>query len=161
MPRLIGAVLLGYIAMVIIVFCGMSLAWLALGPDGAFQTGVYDVTTTWILVSFAIGLFAAVGGGWLARLVTQDARGPRVLAGFVVVIGIVLAIPALTSAGPEAATRPDVVPMFEAIGSARTPLWVMLVNPLIGALGVLIGGRALRSGNAVATRHETQTPVAR
>ena len=60
MPRLIGAVLLGYIAMVIIVFCGMSLAWLALGPDGAFQPGAYDVTTTWILVSLVIGLF-----GWL------------------------------------------------------------------------------------------------
>lgn len=158
MPRLIGAVLLGYIAMVIVVFCGMSLAWLALGADGAFEPGTYDVSATWILVSCAIALFAAVGGGWLARLVTQNARGPRVLAGFVIVLGIVLAIPALTGSAAEAGVRPDTVPMFEAIASARTPLWVMLINPLIGAIGVLIGGRALRSGNEVAKRDVDRGP---
>ena len=161
MPRLIGAVLLGYIAMVIVVFCGMSLAWLALGADGAFQPGTYDVTTTWILVSLAIGMFAAVGGGWIARLVTESARGPRVLAAVVIALGILLAIPAFTGTAPAAAARPDLVPMFEAIGNARTPLWVMLVNPLIGALGVLIGGRALRSGNAVVPREASAPPVLR
>lgn len=152
MLRLIGAVLLGYIAMVIIVFCGMSLAWLVLGADGAFQTGTYDVSAIWILVSCAIAFVAALAGGWLARVVTQNARGPRVLAGFVVVLGIVLAIPALTGSAPETGARPDAVPMFEAIANARTPLWVMLISPLIGAVGVLIGGRALRGEKAVAMR---------
>jgi hypothetical protein len=35
--------------------------------------------------------------------------------------------------------------MFEAMQQAQTPVWVMLLNPVIGAIGVLVGGGAARS----------------
>jgi hypothetical protein len=39
MARLIGGVVLGYVAMVAAVFAGLTGAWFAMGADRAFQPG--------------------------------------------------------------------------------------------------------------------------
>ena len=35
---------------------------------------------------------------------------------------------------------------MDAMGQARTPTWLLLFNPVLGALGVLLGGRAVGVG---------------
>lgn len=143
MGRAIGGAVLGYIVMFVIVFCGLTLAWMLLGADGAFQPGGFDVSMTWIAISIVVAIIAALAGGKVARLVAKAPLGPQVLAGLVIIIGIVSMIPAMTME-PAMATRPGDMPMMEAIAQARTPMWMMIVNPIIGAIGALIGGNALK-----------------
>lgn len=59
-----------------------------------------------------------------------------------------LAVPALTAeagAEPIAERLGDVGPM-EAMQQAKSPLIAVLLNPLIGVVGVLVGGGALGRG---------------
>lgn len=157
MGRLFGAVLLGYIAMGFAVFAAMSLVYMAIGADGAFQPGTYEVSALWIVVSIAIGFGAALLGGWVARAVARRATGPRVLAAVVAVLGVALALTSMGGA-PDPGVRSDTVGTFQAAAVAQTPFWLMLLNPVIGAIGVLVGGRAVRSeaSDARAVTHETQ-----
>ncbi len=142
MGRVIGSVVAGYVAIFVAVFVLMTLAWMALGPAGSFQPGSWDVTGTWIVVSVVVGLVAAIVGGYVCALIAKDPRGPKALVGVVVVLGILFAIPVLTGGADVAAgPRPDVVPMMDAMQQAKQPAWVALLNPVLGAIGVLIGAR--------------------
>ncbi len=155
MLRTIGAVVLGYLAMALVVFVALSGAYLAVGADGAFRPGVYEVSALWIGISLVVGFGAALLGGVVARKVAGGARGPRVLAAVVFVLGLATAAPALRGDAGAAAPRTGEVGNIEAMQSARTPLVVLLLNPLIGAAGVLVGGRALRTERAA----EAEAPV--
>jgi hypothetical protein len=144
MIRLGGAVLGGYVLMAVIVFAGLSLAYLGMGPDRAFRSGVYDVSMLWVVTSLVVGFGAALAGGWVAGRVDGGARGPWVLAVVVVLLGLTLAIPALGGDAVAPGSRLDGPGVFDAMRQARTPVWLMLLNPFMGALGVLLGGGALR-----------------
>ncbi|MBR9990055.1 MAG: hypothetical protein KFH98_09885 [Gemmatimonadetes bacterium] len=158
MGRIVGAVLLGYVAMALTVFLGLSLAFVGLGPDRAFRPGVFEVSTLWVAVSVIVGFGAALAGGWVARRIARRATGPRVLAGVVFVLGAALALATLAGGGPEATgPRTEGIGTFEAMQFAQTPFRVMLANPLIGALGVLLGGSALRTEQASATDSQGQS----
>ena len=143
MGRAIGGAVLGYIVMVLVIFCGLTAAWFALGSDGAFRPGVYDVSTTWVVISIIVGIIAALAGGRTARAVAKTITGPRILAGLVIVLGILSALPGL-SMDPAPAVRDPSLSMFDAMAQARTPVWVLFLNPVIGAIGALIGGNALQ-----------------
>jgi hypothetical protein len=153
MLRVVGAVVLGYFVMALGLFLALSLAYFVLGADGAFRPGVYDVSAAWVVTSFVAGVGAALAGGWVARRVAGNVNGPRALAGVVVALGILFLIPVITGGQPVADARIGAPGMFEAMQQAQTPLWIMLLNPLIGAAGVLIGGRALRGEPAAAPGH--------
>ena len=143
MGRAIGGAVLGYIVMVLVIFCGLTAAWFALGSDGAFRPGVYDVSTTWVVISIIVGIIAALAGGRTARAVAKTITGPRILAGLVIVLGILSALPGL-SMDPASAVRDPSLSMIDAMAQARTPVWVLFLNPIIGAIGALIGGNALQ-----------------
>ncbi len=142
MGRAIGGAVVGYIVMVAIVFCGLTLAWMLLGADGAFEVGVFDVSMTWIVVSIVVAIIAALAGGRVARAIARSRLGPQILAGIVIVLGVATLIPTLLT-DVAVVVRSGDMPMFDAIAQARTPLWMMILNPIIGALGALIGGNAL------------------
>ncbi|HVF47646.1 MAG TPA: hypothetical protein VNA17_08785, partial [Pyrinomonadaceae bacterium] len=57
---------------------------------------------------------------------------------------ITVAVMAMTPA-PTGARTPD-VPNMEAMTKAQTPIWIALLNPIIGIVGAMIGGR-LRKGD--------------
>jgi len=61
------------------------------------------------------------------------------------VLGVLIAIPVLTgSLGEPPATRPDTVGNLEAMQYARQPAWSSIASPILGAIGVLLGGRRKR-----------------
>ena len=62
MLRTIGAVVLGYLAMALVVFVALSGAYLAVGADGAFRPGVYEVSALWIGISLVVGFGAGTPG---------------------------------------------------------------------------------------------------
>ena len=140
MLRTIGSVLLGYLVMFVVVFAGLTAAYLAMGTNRAFHPGVYDVTVLWLAVMFAISILAAFVGGKVCALVAKSPKAVFGLAGLVLILGLLSAIPALTASG-EAKPRSSDVPNLEAMMNAKQPAWVALLMPVIGVAGVLVGGR--------------------
>jgi hypothetical protein len=142
MGRAIVSVVAGYVAIIIAVFGLMTVAWFALGVNGAFVLGTWEVSGTWIVVMLVVSLLAAVVGGYVAAMISPDWKGPKLLIGLVLVLGILMAIPALTGSGPAVPeTRSEDVAMFDAMQTAKQPSWLALVNPLLGAAGVWLGAR--------------------
>ena len=141
MLRTIGSVIVGYLVMSIVVFVGLTAAYLAMGADRAFQPGIYEVMAIWLVVMFAISLLAAFGGGKVCSLVAKSSKAFFGLAGLVLILGLLSAIPSLTASGGEAKPRASDVPNLEAMMKAEQPAWVALLMPVIGVGGVLAGGR--------------------
>jgi hypothetical protein len=152
MGRLIGGVVLGYLAMAFTLFIALTIAYVAMGDDRAFGAGVYEVTLLWAIVSLIVGFAAALLGGRVARSIAKRAAGPRWLAVIVFALGIGIAVVIALSEPGGTAARTDLVGPFEAMRAAQTPLWLALLNPLIGAVGVLMGGGALGRHEPVADR---------
>jgi hypothetical protein len=144
MVRTILGVIVGYVVMALLVFLTFSVAYLAIGADVAFKSGSFEPSLFWIVTSFVLGLIAAVVGGYTCAVIAKGRRAPQILAGIVLLLGILVAIPALRADDTRATTRSGNVSNMEAMQKARTPGWVALINPFIGAVGVLIGARLTR-----------------
>lgn len=146
MARAIGSVVIGYLAMALAVFATFSIVYLLMGTDGAFKPGTYDVSASWLAVSIILSFAAAILGGYVCAAVARTPTPPKVLAGIVLVLGLALAIPTLTQGSGDPMPRPESVGNVEAMQNAVQPIWITLLNPLIGAAGVLVGARLKRNG---------------
>jgi ABC-type antimicrobial peptide transport system permease subunit len=140
MLRPILGAIVGYIALFVFIFVTFSATYVAMGADRAFNPDSYQVSTAWIAVSSVLGLIGAVIGGYVASLVGKGMNAVKILAGIILLMGVLtIAMTAMTPA-PTAPRTAD-VPNLEAMSKAQTPLWVAAINPLIGIAGALIGGR--------------------
>lgn len=146
MIRNIGGVILGYIVMALLIFLTFSAAYLLMGAGVAFKPETYEPSNLWLVTSFVLGFVAAVVGGYICVLITRGGRASLALAALVIVLGVLAAVPVLraANAGRERLTRPNEVSNIEAMQNAVQPGWVALLNPFIGAAGVLIGARLRR-----------------
>ena len=142
MGRIVGSVIVGYIVMFAVVFLALTLAWLVLGADRAFEPGTYGISVLWAITAVLVGVIAAVAGGYVCATIAKSPTGPKALAVVVVLLGLVSAAPLIMGSGEDGlSVREAAVGLFEAMGNARQPLWMALLNPLIGALGVILGAR--------------------
>ncbi len=142
MLRNILAAIVGYIAIVAVLFALSSVVWLALGPSRAFQPGTWEVAGSWVFFSIVMGFAGAYIGGRVCARVAHDAKGAMILIGMMIVLGVVSALmPVEVATGP----RPDDVSMLEATMSASQPAWLTWLNPVIGVVGVWLGSRKLRA----------------
>jgi hypothetical protein len=139
MARKILGVIVGFVVMQVLLFLTFSVAYLALGANHAFKPGTYNVSLRWAALSFVLGLIAAIVGGYTCALIARSTRAAQVLAGLVLVWGVVLAIPAITGSDTRPNTRPADVPNMQAMMNVRTPVWVAILNPIVGVVGVLVG----------------------
>ena len=144
MGRAIAGVVVGYVAMFAAMFLAFSGLYLLLGQDLSFRPGSYEPSLLWTVVSFALGVGAAVLGGYVCAWVARTATPPKVLAGVVLVIGLVSAVPVLMAAATPAETRAGEVGNLEAMMKAKQPAWVAVANPFVGLAGVLLGARLRR-----------------
>jgi len=145
MVRGIVGVVVGYVVMALLVFLTFSVAYLAMGANTAFKPGAFDPSLVWIVVSFFLAFVAALVGGYTCAAIARTKRAAQVLAGIVVVLGVLVAIPALTANDTRPNVRIGDVSNMEAMQKARTPGWVALMNPLIGAVGVIVGSGLRRA----------------
>jgi hypothetical protein len=143
MGRAILSVVVGYVAMFAAIFLTFSGLYLALGQELSFRPGTYEPSVLWTAVSFGLGVLSAVLGGYISARIARTATPPKVLAGVVLVIGLLSAIPVLT-ASTDSEARTGEVSNLDAMMKAKQPAWVALANPLVGAAGVLIGARLRR-----------------
>jgi hypothetical protein len=143
MARSVLGVIAGYLVMFLLVFASFSGAYLVMGAEAAFRPDSYEVSGLWLVTSLVLGLLAAVAGGYVCAAVSRRDLAPVILAGVVLVFGMIAAFQALTASG-EGPARAGDVPNLAAAAQARTPPWVALLNPLVGAAGVLAGARLRR-----------------
>lgn len=141
MGRTIGLVVLGYIVIAGLVFLSFSVAYWLMGADGAFQPNSYELTTTWIVVTMVLGFVAAKAGGYLIAAMARTGNEPKALAAFVFGLGILFAVQMMLSSEAPPGVRDAAVSMSQAMSNAQQPMWVALLNPIIGALGVMTGAR--------------------
>ena len=139
MVRAILGVIIGYVVTALLVFGFFTLAYLAMGADMAFKPGTYDLSLRWIIVSFVVNAIAAVIGGFVCASISRSTRATQVFAGIVLVLGILLAIPILRGTDIRPNVRSGAVSNMKAMQAARTPGWVALLNPVVGAVGILVG----------------------
>src|SRR4051794_21820746 len=105
MGRAIFSVVVGYVAMFAAIFLAFSGLYLLLGQELSFQQGSYDPSVLWTLVSFALGMGAAILGGYVCAWIAMTATPPKVLAAVVLAIGLLSAVPVLMAAATPAEAR--------------------------------------------------------
>jgi hypothetical protein len=120
----------------------ITCAFLMMGPDWSFKPGSFEPSTGWIVMSLVGNLLIAIAGGFVCALIAKGGKAPLVLAVVVFALGLAFAIPAVVAnrANPNL-VRSGTVTLTEAMQKVREPLWVPFSAPVIGAVGVLIGGR--------------------
>ena len=148
MARSILAVVAGYATLALLIFVSFTALYLLLGADASFEPGSYDASRLWVMTSFPLGVAASVAAGYVCATIARGGRAPQVLAGVVLVLGLLFAIPVLRAADAPSPARAGGVSNMEAMQQARQPKWVHLINPFIGAVGVLVGAGLRRRRNA-------------
>jgi len=141
MMRMIIGVILGYVAMAAFVFITFSVTYMILETEGSFQPNSYEVSVSWIFASIVLGLAGAILGGLTSVSIGRSKGAPKILAGLVLVLGIAMAIPTFSTVDRQPLVRSGEVALMEAMQSAHQPSWLVFINPLIGAAGVLVGSR--------------------
>lgn len=144
MLKKILGVVAGYLVMAVFVFVTFGITFMILGTEGSFQSGSYEVSAAWIVASIVLGFIGALLGGLTCYLIGKSFTASIVLAGIVLVLGVLMAIPTLSDVDEQALVREGDVAMMDAMQSAHQPAWLAFLNPLIGAAGVIVGARLRR-----------------
>lgn len=146
--RALLAVILGLVLNMLLGFASIALAWAIFGPKGAFHGETTVASFAWCAFGCGAGLAVGVIVGRVTSVVARQA--PRlpvfVLAGLLLVIGLgsaVLQLQVEPRPLPAGKSVGDLT-FFEAGEVATSPAWYSFAAPGIVALGVLMGGRALR-----------------
>ena len=125
----------------------MFVAAFALLPvDFAFAPAGYEGTTALIAIALVINLATAIIGGLICAAIARGGKATLVLAIVVFVLGILLAIPSVTKRNANMnLTRTSNTPKLEAVQKGYWPGWVPFTFPIVGAIGVVVGGKFKRS----------------
>lgn len=158
MLRNILGIIVGYIVMAVIVVSGLFIVYAVLGEDFAFKADTFKPSIMWILVMFVMGIIASVVGGMVCRMIGRSQGATLGIAAAILVLGAVNAVVLMQR---EAPTEPRVPGMSasEAMGEARTPLWVLILNPLVGVAGVVLGGAMVSKEGAPVMASEPEAPA--
>jgi len=145
MARAVIGVIVGYVVMFILNFLGFVTLYAVIGPDQAFEPGLYLASNKWIAISFVIIFITGTIAGLVCAAIAKGGKAPLALAIVVIVLGLLLAIPAMMKAQANAKlVRAGNVPQMEAAQKAYWPTWTPFTFPIISAIGVLVGGRLKR-----------------
>lgn len=124
MVKLIAAVVAGFVTIMLAVMGSTMVAAKAMLPPAPAGSQPMP-TTPYIVVNLILGFAAAFLGGLVAQRIGQDRTAVLILAGIILVMGIAGAV------------------MTPADGRQGQPLWYLWTLPILGAAGVVIGGRAI------------------
>jgi hypothetical protein len=145
MARTIIGVIGGYVLMFILNFAGFVTLYAVVGPNQAFEPGLYLASTKWIAMSFVMILITGAIAGLVCAVIAKGGRAPLALAIVVVVLGLLLAIPAMLKGQVNSKmVRPADVPQMQAAQLAYWPIWCPFAFPFVSAIGVIVGGRLKR-----------------
>jgi hypothetical protein len=145
MVRSIIGVIVGYIIMFVLNFIGFVTLYAVVGPSQAFKARSYLASNRWILMSLVIIFITGIIAGLICAAIAKGGRAPLALALVVIVLGLLLAIPAVMKARANAGmARPAEITQMEAAQNAYWPIWAPFLFPFISAAGVVVGGKLKR-----------------
>jgi hypothetical protein len=141
MVRAILGVVVGFIVGGIISF-GLFLGlWFALGVDGVLEKGKYEGTMVLNIVAPLTSILGGLVGGLLCAKISRSTRAVATLAA---ILFAMLALGSVTDQmKPNPGARPEGQKVMEALMNGKPPMWFSIINPLISAGGVLLGGCCL------------------
>ena len=134
-----GIALAGYVLMFVVLFTTLTAMYFGLGSEQTFLPGSYAVTPLWMALFCFVQFDSGLVAGVLVSKLSRDRRVPLVLAGITMVLGILMALPALVGTVPADVPRTGSVTNIDAMMQAQTPLWIQLIAPALAALGVSAG----------------------
>lgn len=150
------AVLAGYLVMTTLVVLTLTPAKVLIDVD-RLRDPATGILTTWFvfMVEWPVSIFTAVVGGLVAALIAgRSARESAIrgLSGFVLVVGLGAGVISLSNGSRDAVrvvsaegTVEDATPAeidSDDPGIAPIqPAWDVIALPLVGAIGVVLGGR--------------------
>ena len=142
MGRAILAVIVSYVVMILLTSAVFMGAYLVLGADQAFKPSSFQASNRWIVLMLVVSLVVAVIGGFICSAIAKGGKAPLALAILVLVLTVLLSVPSLMAqrANPGGVRRGN-IPLMEAMQKARKPVWAPFAFALLGAVGVLIGGK--------------------
>lgn len=141
MARSIIAVIVSYVLMFVLVSLAFFAMYSVLGAEQAFNPRSWDASNRWVSIALVVSFVIAVIAGFVCALIAKGGKAPLALAIVVLALGLLLAIPSFVANQTDQGVRAYAPPLFEAMQKAKQPNWVPLVLPVIGAIGVLIGGK--------------------
>lgn len=145
MIRSVLGIVVGYLAIFVVLFCVLTVAYLTMGPERAFQPSSFRPSVLWDVVAIVVGLAAGVAGGFLCASIARKRGAVTALVVMILVIGALSLIPAVMASGAPELVRDGSLSNLEAMMKARQPIWMSLLNPLLGVAGVLAGARLKRA----------------
>lgn len=141
MVRKLLAVFAGYAVMAILVMLGFSMVWFA--PEQAFVSREsLEVKSGFVYYTLVMSFVAAMIGGYVCGKIGRNKTCVPVLAGVVLVAGLAMAVNSTRKEKPH--FSPDqlaAMSIQEKAEHGRQPDWYSFAMPVLGAVGVLIGGR--------------------
>lgn len=145
MARSIIGVIVGYVTMFIINFAVFVGLYAVVGPNNAFKPHRFLASNRWILMSFAATFITAIIAGLICAAIAKGGKAPLALAILIIVLGWLLAVPAVMKARKNAdMIRMGDVPSMEAAQKAYWPIWSPFALPVIQGIGAVIGGKLKR-----------------
>ena len=144
MLKSVLGIILGYVALFGVAFVAYSAAYFGLGPERAFEPGTYALSGTWIGLMLAITIISGLIGGLTCAAISKSRTTGLVFAVIVFVLGFVFELPNIMKDHPPEARTGEVSNM-EAMGKARPPGWLCILNPFLAGAAVLMGTRMKKS----------------
>ena len=142
MVRSIIAVIVSYIAMFVLNLLGFVGLYAIVGPSQAFRPRLYLASNRWILMGVAVMFVSGIIAGLICAAIARGRKATLALAGLILVVGLLLAIPAVMKSRANAdMVRVGDVTAMEAMEKASWPVWAPLVFPFVSAVGALVGGK--------------------
>lgn len=142
MVRNLSGIIVGYIAMAIFMFITFTVLYLILGTEGSFDPGSFHVSSNWIVFSVILSFLAALDGGWVCILISKSKNAVLILAGIVLVLGIITSISKIGASNEiKDKQRIGKVSNTEAMQNAVQPNFILILNPILGAIGIVSGSK--------------------
>ncbi len=138
MGRAIGAVIAGLLVCMVLLSGGLTIAYLAIGAERTFEPGTYDATTLWLVIMVVVGIAGALLGGLVCRLIARRMKPVHVLAVLYFALGMYGAVSSMNR--PDPGLRAGDVSLQDSVNKTEEPTWFLFINPVLGYIGVLIGG---------------------
>lgn len=142
MLRSVLGMIVGYAVISLFFFATFTGVYFALGVERIFQSDSYEVSTLWLVLSAAISLCGSILGGYFCAAISRNKRTCELFAGIVLIILVVFCIPKMRDPNPH--VRAGDVAYMDAMRLTQMPFWMHVLNPILGAAGVLLGARMKR-----------------
>jgi hypothetical protein len=142
MLRSIIAVIVTYIAMMVFVMGVFAGLWFGMGPDRLLEPGTWKGNMILCIAAPAITVIGGLLGGVMCARIGRARKPVIALAAVTFVVGMVCCYFTLQKPEPTGPRDPELT-MEQIMEQGREPTWIAILNPIIGAGAVLIGGLCL------------------